>query len=77
MRSSIVLVDSDIPVRVARGQLVARGERGARRCCDRSLSSGMVLRVTSPPALAGRRCFVRWGTNLTIILLGTAEQRRA
>jgi hypothetical protein len=52
MRSSIVQVYGDIPVRAAGRQL--REESGARGCCDRSLSSGM-LGVTSPPGLAGRR----------------------
>jgi hypothetical protein len=80
MRSSIVHVGCDVPVRTARGQLGARGERGARRSCGRSLWSGM-LRVTSPPALSRlglgcRRGGAGHNTNAVGYLAGNAEQRR-
>jgi hypothetical protein len=52
VRLSIVHVETAIPVRVARWAVEREKSGALRRCCGRSLSSGM-LRVTSPPRQAG------------------------
>lgn len=58
--SSIVHVGLSIPVGAARWAVESREGSGAlRRCCGRSLSSGM-LGVTSPPGLAGTAILATW-----------------
>lgn len=71
-------VGLSIPVRVARWAVESReGESGAlRRCCGRSLSSGM-LRVTSPPGLAGTGDTRDVGGGGDVRLLDAAGQGRA
>lgn len=77
MRSSMGQVDSNVPVRVARGAVGCARRAGREALLWPEPFEWDAAWVTSPPALAGRRKFVRRGTRVTTILLGTAGQRRA